>query len=116
MVSGSAGFLNLLHCLAKEKEVFRSDSLSDLHVGTIKRAYRQCAIHRELHVAGARSLLASCGDLLRQIGSWIDTLAGLDIEVWNEHHPELVVGLVVTIDDIGDRVDQFDDQLRHPVT
>jgi hypothetical protein len=54
---------------AEQEEVLGADLLADLDVGAVQRADGQRAVHRELHVAGARGLLAGGRDLLGQVGA-----------------------------------------------
>jgi hypothetical protein len=45
------------------------DLLADLDVGAVERADGERAVERQLHVAGARGLLAGGGDLLGEVGA-----------------------------------------------
>lgn len=60
--------VHFLHSHAEDEEVLLSGLLGHLHVGSVHGADGQSAIQHELHVASARRLSASCGDLLRQVG------------------------------------------------
>src|SRR5580698_1077988 len=100
---------------AEEEEVVRSHFLTNFYVSSVHGADGQRAIHRKLHVSGSRRLLAGGRDLLREVGGGIDHLASFNVEVGNESHLQAVASDPIRIDGRGDRVDQFDDQLRHEI-
>lgn len=60
---------DLLCIQAKDEHVVSTDLLCNLHIGTIHGSNDEAAVHHELHVASARGLCSSCGDLLRQLGA-----------------------------------------------
>src|SRR5262249_41642420 len=88
---------------------------ANLHVGAVEGSDGQCSVHGELHVAGAGRLFTGGGNLLRKVGGRIDALAILDVKVGDEHNLEQLVHLGVAVDDVGDGVDQLDNQLRHAI-
>ena len=90
-------------------------SSQDLDVGPIERADRDRAVELELHVAGAGSFRAGERDLLAQIGRGNDPLRERDPVVRQENHFQFVLELRIAIEDLGDLVDQFDNQLRHEI-
>ena len=90
-------------------------SSRDFDVGAVERADGERAVQRELHVAGAGGLGARRGNLLRQVGRGNDVLGGLDVVVRDEHDLQQAVDRRVVVDDVGDVVDQLDDELRHGV-
>src|SRR5215475_7347135 len=64
--------LNFLGLQAEDKNIFLADLLHDLDIGTIERTDGQGAIHRELHVAGARGFGPGSRNVFAEIGSWDD--------------------------------------------
>ena len=106
-VTGAPGLLDLLDGLAEEEEVLRADDAVDLDVGAVERADGQGTVHRELHVAGARGLLAGGRDLLRQVCGRMDALPALDAEDGNEHHAQRIAHARVAGDHLVHRVDQL---------
>ena len=89
--------------------------LANFHIGPIQRADGDRAIHGEFHVAGARGLEAGGGDLLGEVGGWVDLLGQFHVEVSQEHHLEQVAAVGVVVDHLSDAVDQANDQLGHGV-
>ena len=69
----------------------------------------------KLHVASARSLGTSQGNLLAQIGSRYDLLGERDTIVVQEEELKSVAHNRVIVDDAGDVVDELDDLLGHVV-
>ena len=106
---------DLFHGFAEQEEVLGTDKLPNLHIGPVKGADGEGAIHGELHVAGAGGFLAGGGDLFGQIRSGVDLLAQLHVVIRQEHHPQQAVHVGIGIDGVGNAVDEADDQLRHVV-
>ena len=75
MVPRGAFLFDLLVGEAEEEEVVGADLFANLDVGAVESAHSERAVHGELHVAGAGSLQAGEGDLLRKVGGGIDALA-----------------------------------------
>src|SRR5208283_2503072 len=46
-------FLDLIGGQAKDEYIFRADGFANLDIRAVESPHRQCAVHRELHVAGA---------------------------------------------------------------
>lgn len=67
-VTGNVPFLihcvNVIHPHAEDEEVLLAGLLSHLNVGSVHCTDGESTVQHELHVAGARGLSASCGDLL----------------------------------------------------
>ena len=100
---------------AEQEEVLGADGVADLDVGAVERADRERAVQRELHVAGARRLLAGRRDLQRDVGGRDDRLRQRHAVVRHEDHREPPAHRRVGVDDRGDVVDQPDVQLGHDV-
>jgi len=83
----------------------------DLDVGTVERANCERAIHRELHIAGARGFHARRRDLLGKVRRRDDPLGIADIVVGHVNDLEQAAHRGIGIDPPGDVVCQFDDQL-----
>ena len=107
--------LDFLDRIAEQEEVLVADRLADLDVGAVERADCHGAVHHELHVARAGSLLAGRRDLLRQFGGGADLLHGRHVVVGIEDHLQLVLHRGVRVDHARDVVDALDDRLRHDI-
>ena len=105
-----AGLGDLFGAEAEQEEVFVADLFPDLDIGAIQCADGQSAVHHELHVAGAGGLLAGSGYLLGQICSRTDDFHRRHAVVRQKHHFEQIAHVGVSVDDLGDVVDQLDDQ------
>ena len=69
---------------AEDVDVLPSHSLGDFHIGPVQGANGDGAVHHQLHVAGAGSLLAGGGDLLGQVGGGDQGLSRGHVPVLNE--------------------------------
>ena len=107
--------LGLLHRESKQKEVLCARFLADLDVRTVERADGERTVEHEFHVAGTGGFLAGGGDLLGQVGGWINELRILDVEVGEENHLEPASDRRVVVHDFRHPVDEADDELRHQV-
>ena len=85
--------------------------VADLDIGAVERAHGERAVQRQLHVAGARSLHAGGGDLLRQIGAGDDRLGEADAVIRQEHHLEPAGDIRVAVDELGHIAGELDDEL-----
>lgn len=56
--------IHVIHSHAEDEKVILAGLLCHLNVGSVHGTDGQSAVQHELHVAGARGLSASCGDLL----------------------------------------------------
>lgn len=57
-------FIDIVHPHTEDEEVILTSLLSHLNVGSVHGTNGQSTVQHELHVASARGLSASCGDLL----------------------------------------------------
>ena len=85
--------------------------VADFDIGAVERADGDGAVQRELHVAGAGGFHAGSGNLLGEIGGRDDHLGQADIIVRQERDLEPAGDHRVVVDDLGDVVDELDDQL-----
>jgi hypothetical protein len=106
---------DLLDGEPEDEDVLVAHLLADLDVGAVERADGQRAVEGELHVAGARGLLAGGGDLLREVGAGNDLLGQRDAVVGQEGDLEPAADARVVIDVVARRVDRADDVLGHVV-
>ena len=111
VVALGAGLGDLLGGEAEDHDVLRADEFADLDVGAVERADGERAVEGELHVAGPRSLHARRRDLLGKVGGRDQHLGETDVVVGDEHHAQDVAHRRVRVDDAGDVVRQFDDEL-----
>ena len=77
-------------------------------VGAVEGAQRNGAVHHELHVGRARGLLAGRGDLLRDLGGWVDELSVAHTEVGDKADLHDLVDAGVVVDDVGNGVNEAD--------
>ena len=63
-VAGLLGGMRLLLRHPEEEEVVLPHQITDLDIGTVQSADRECAVEGELHVPRSRGLLAGKRDLL----------------------------------------------------
>ena len=85
--------------------------VADFDIGAVERADGQRAVQRELHVAGAGGFHAGGRNLLGEVGGGNDHLGEADIVVGEEDDLQPPADRGIVVDDLGDVVDQLDDQL-----
>jgi len=96
---------------AKDEDVALADLLADFDVCTIESADDETTVHDKLHVACSRSLCSCCADVLREIRCRDDFFSKRDAVVGDEDDLEQVADDRISIDDIGNSVDETDDEL-----
>ncbi len=85
--------------------------IADFDIGAVERADGQRAVQRQLHVAGAGGFHARGRNLFGQVGGGNDHLREADIVVRQERDLQAPGDHRIVVDDVGDVVDQLDDQL-----
>src|SRR4029453_16171402 len=110
-----AQLLHFLGLQAEDKNIILTDLLHDLDIGAIERADGQGAIHRELHVAGARGFGPGSRNVFAEIGSWDDLFRQEHPIIGQKHDLDLAAHTRVVIDHLADIVDQFNDLLGGPI-
>ena len=101
---------------AEEEHVLIAQHIVHLHVGAVQSTHGEGTVHHELHVAGAAGLLASGGDLLRDLAGGHQMLGQRHPVVLQEHHLQLAPAAGIMGNIIRQRVDEVDDPLGHSVT
>jgi len=96
---------------AKDEDVALADLLADFDVCTIESADDETTVHDKLHVACSRSLCSCCADVLGEIRCRDDFFSKRDAVVGDEDDLEQVADDRISIDDIGNSVDETDDEL-----
>ena len=107
--------INRLGAVAADKEILEPDCLGDLDIRPVPRADRQRSIQRELHIAGAGGLLASGGNLLRQVCSRNNDLGKRDVVVRQKYDIQPAAHIRVAGENLAERVDELDDAFGHVV-
>ena len=92
--------------MAEYEDVVRADFLEDFDVCAIECAKGNGAVEGEFHIAGAAGLLASCGDLLGDVGGRDDLFGKCDAVVRDTR---------VAVDEGCGGVDGVDDVLGEDV-
>ena len=101
---------------AEEKHIFIPQHIVHLHVGAVQCADRQCAVHHELHVAGAAGLLTGGGDLLGDLAGGHQMLGKGYPVIFQKHHLQFAPAAGIVRDVVRQRVDQVDDPLGHRIS
>ena len=101
--------------VAEYEDVVRADFLEDFDVCAIECAKGNGAVEGEFHIAGAAGLLASCGDLLGDVGGRDDLFGKCDAVVREEGDLEFVLDTRVAVDEGCGGVDGVDDVLGEDV-
>ena len=110
-----AELFHLVDVHAEDEDVVLADLVSDLDVRAVERADRERAVQGELHVAGAGRLGSGKGNLLGEVGGGNDLFGEGDAVVCEEDDLQLVADGLVVVDDLGDGVDELDDELGHVI-
>ncbi len=79
---------NLLNPSSENENVLGTNLLIDFNISSIHGSNNQPSIHHKLHIAGSRSLSASCRDMLAQLRGRDDDLGIGDIVVGKEDNFE----------------------------
>lgn len=86
------------------------------YVSTIAGTDDQTTVQAELHVARARGLGTSRGDVLGDVTGGRDDFSLADIVVFQEDDLEQVANIGIVVHNVTDLVDEVDDSLSHPVS
>ena len=83
---------------AENKDVVIADNFPDFNISTVQRADGNGAVHHELHIAGARRLLAGSGNLLTYVSSRDNQFGQGDAVVLDENKLDLILdGRIVIV-------------------
>ena len=96
---------------AEDVDVLHAHLLGNLHIGAVHGAHGQCAVHHELHVAGAAGLLGGGGQLLGHFRGRHEDLGGGYIVVLQEHHLQILGCPGMLGNQVGQGVNEADDLL-----
>lgn len=73
------------------------------------------SVKHEFHIARARSLGSSGGNMLTDIAGRDNDLSLADVVVFHENNLKQITNLLIVVDDLADLVDQVNNRLGHPV-
>ena len=111
IVAGLAQGGDLLNGVAEDEDVVGADLLKNLDVRAVEGADGEGTVEGELHVARARGLLASGGDLFGEIGSGNDAGGERHAVVRQEGDLQAVLDAGIRVDAGAHGVDRLDDGL-----
>ena len=93
----------------KQEEVFSADAFANFNIGAVQSPEGESAIHSEFHITGAGGFHACGADLLTDVRGGDKAFGEGDAVVWDEAYRQ-AGGLRVRVDDVGDTVDEADNE------
>ena len=109
-VIGAGQGCDFLLGMSENEHVLPACRFGHLDVRPVQGSHRQGSVDHELHVACAAGFGSRGGNLLADVAGGNDVLCQGDAVVGQEEDLQLVTGLRIGVDHLGDVVDELDDQ------